>query len=1177
VRVAVLGPVEVVDGGVPVDAGTPKQRAILAALVLHRPRAVAVDALVDLIWGDRPPPLPLSSLHGYVSGLRRVVEPRRAARARASVLVTVAPGYALRLPGEDIDVSRFEAAVDEVHRRLAVADSSALPAVPASARPADLAEMAGRLREALSLWRGTPFQELEEAGAAVAERARLAELRLVAIEDLALIRLESGEQATAAAELTAVAQRHPLRERLWALRALALARSGRQADGLATVRAIRHTLGEQLGVDPGPVLRAVELAVLRQDPAVVRTAGTALAAPAVAAPPPPPPPAPVPPGPGGGTPGGGTPGGGTPGGGGPGGGGPEPAGLVVVSADPRTWPLVGREAELAALLELLGRVRDGRTGLASLVGEPGIGKSRLVAELARRAAGDDFAVLVGRCSSDEGAPPFWPWVSVLRDLSGVLGHGALHELAGADAGSLAGLLPAAAGHDRPAAAPTVVSSSVDAERFRISDAVARVLTAAAERRPLLVVLDDLHWADQSSLRLLHHLADHLADARVLLVVTRRALPEPTGVLAEVVAGLGRRHALRLDLRGLSLGDAVELTRAVTGATPAAQWAASLHERTDGNPFFLAELLRLPGVGDIPAAVTDVVARRVARLPEATQELLRTAAVIGRQYDVDVLAAAAGHDVDAVLDDLDPALATGVVLEETMPGRFRFAHALVRDVVYHGQTATRRARRHAAVATALRDQGDERLSEAARHWLAAGPAHAGVAWRTATRAARQARSVHGYEEAAALLAAARIAQDQDRTCGPAERYDLLITHAEASQWIGDRDTQLDALDRACRAADELGDIHRLARAAVGSADGSWWTVRDRDVVHQPAVAALRRVLLELPADDSDLRCRALLTLGGELHYADAPRERDALASEGLAMARRMGDPELVAWAAATAFVATWQVANAQQRWRQVDEALALVGERSGGEVARTRLLTFRAIAGLETGRVDAMWRDIADARAGAERLRLPYPLVVLNGIELPWRAMQGRFAEAEELIAEADSLAARTAVPAREYFAVSSVFARLWQGRSAEFLPITRAMYEAEPALATSLHLLVLVRAGADAEAAAVLDRSGWVPDGVSWAATFDLAVGAHVAYAARRPQFAAQVYEQLAPHAGRPVTAGSGGALGPVDAFLALAAVAAGERTLATRHADDAAALATAWGLPLVAEWLAGLRAGGGF
>ncbi|WP_238006249.1 AAA family ATPase [Dactylosporangium sp. AC04546] len=1153
-HVAVLGPVEVLDDGVPVDAGTPKQRAILAALVLHRPRAVAVDALIDLVWGDDPPPSPLSSLHGYVSGLRRVVEPRRAARERASVLVTVPPGYALRMPDDDVDVTRFVAAVDDVHRRLVVADGSALPAVPPDAGPADLAAMATRLRAALGLWRGTPFHELEEAGGAAAERARLEELRLVAVEDLALLRLEFSEQATVAAELTALAQRHPLRERLWALRALALARSGRQADALEALQAIRGALGEELGVDPGPELRAVELAVLRQDLTVARSAGQG-AAPASA---------PVPPASAAVT---------------PTGDGAQDAGPTAVSADPSGWPLIGRDAELAALIELLGPAREGRTRLASLVGEPGIGKSRLVAELARHSADDGFAVLVGRCSDDEGAPPFWPWAGALRALSAVLGDDALRELAGADADRLAGLLPAVAGHGRraPVARVGADGASVDAERFRISDAVARLLAAAAERQPLLVVLDDLQWADASSLRLLHHLAGHLTDARLLIVVTRRPRPEPAGVLAEVVAGLGRRHALRLDLAGLSAASVVELARAVTGEAPAAPRAASLHERTDGNPFFLVELLRLPPAADIPAAVTDVVARRVARLPEATQELLRTAAVIGRQYDVDLLAAAAAHDADAVLDDLDPALADGVVLEEAALGRFRFAHALVRDVVYREQTATRRARRHAAVAAALRDDGDERLSEAARHWLAAGPAHAGVAWRTAARAARQARSIHGYEEAAALLAAARSAQAQDRSCGPADRYDLLMAHAEASRWIGDRDTQLEALAHACRAAEQLGDVERLARAAVGSADGSVWTVRDRGVVDQPAVAALRRVLRELPAGDSDLRCRALLTLAGELHYADAPRERDALAEEGLAMARRIGDPRLLAWAAATAFVATWQAANAEQRWRDVDDALALTEGRSGGDAARTHLLTFRAIAGMETGRIDEMWRDVAEARAGAERLRLMYPLLVLNHLELPWRAMQGRFAETEQLIAEADALSARTALPAREYFALSTLFVRIWQGRAGEFLPVARTMYEAAPALTIAVYLLVLVRAGHRDEAAAVLERSGWVPDGGSWAATSDLAIAAHAAYVARRPQFAAEVYERLAPYAGRPATAGSGGALGPVDAFLALAAAAAGERAMAARHADDAAALAAAWNLPLVTEWLAALRADGRF
>src|SRR5690606_26323195 len=141
-----------------------------------------------------------------------------------------------------------------------------------------------------------------------------------------------------------------------------------------------------------------------------------------------------------------------------------------------------------------------------------------------------------------------------------------------------------------------------------------------------------------------------------------------------------------------------------------------------------------------------------------------------------------------------------------------------------------------------------------------------------------------------------------------------------------------------------DIERLARAAVASADGSLWTIRAPGVVHEPAVTALRRAVRELPPGDSDLRCRALLTLGGELHYADAPRERDALAEEGLAVAQRIGDPTLRAWAAATAFVATWASPNAESRWQMVDQAIAS-GE-AADPVFRAHLLTLRAIAGME---------------------------------------------------------------------------------------------------------------------------------------------------------------------------------------------------------------------------------------
>ncbi|WP_433201098.1 BTAD domain-containing putative transcriptional regulator [Dactylosporangium sp. CS-047395] len=1237
-RVAVLGPVEVVDDGVLADAGPRKQRAILAALALHRPQAVGVDSLVELVWADAPPPAPLSSLHGYVAGLRRVLEPDRAARGRASVLVTVAPGYALRLADDDVDAARFAGVVGDVHRRLAGGDT--LPAVPAGV---DAGGLAGRLQEALALWRGEPYQELEDAPAAVAERARLAELRLLAVEDLALLRLDLGEQATVAAELTAVAGRHPLRERTWALLALALARAGRQADALEALRAVRRTLADELGVDPGPALRAAEQAVLHQTSSVVRApsaeipppsvdpgvdfavdfddeaAAVAAASPSIVpavtvAPPssvpavtvaPPSsvpaaaavPPSAVPVAPPSSVPAAAA----AP---------PSAVSAVTVASssvvsaaavagdvgtsgveavarlerrDPGSWPLVGRDGQLSTLREMLAQAERGRTRFALVTGEPGVGKSRLVEELARHARDGGFTVLVGACSPDAGAPPFWPWSLTLAGLGegngnregngngNREGNGNGNREGNGKGNSNRDGNGEGNGNGEPLS-EVGLGGSVEAERFRISDGIARRLAAAAGRAPVLVVLDDLHWGDPSSLRLLGHLADRLADARIAIVGTRRARPAPGGLLADAGERLARRHAVRVDLAGLDVDGVGELVRAVTGEVMGGERVRALQERTDGNPFFLAELLREDEPGGIPPAISDVIARRVGRLPEVTRELLRTAAVVGRSFALGVLAAATASDVDGVLDALEPALDAGVVLGEDDGERFRFGHALVRDVVYADQPAARRVRRHAAVAAALEGGGADRVIEVARHWLAAGPSRAGVAWRAAELAAGEAHRRHGYEEAAGLLLDARAAQARDAAATAVERYELLMAHAAACRRIGDRPGQLGAIDRACAAAAELGDVERLARAAVGTPDGSVWTLREHGIVHEPIVAALRRCLRELPAGDGELRCRALLALGAELYYAGTPRERDALAGEGLAMARRLGDPALFAWAVAAAAVAIWTSANAERRLALIDEAL------TGGEAIdpalRAHLLTYRMIALMEAGRVPQLREAVAAARAEAERLRLPYPLVAINGLETPLRAMEGRAAEAEELLGESHALASRTSLPAQDFSFIAPIFVRLWEDRVGDFAPLLREVYASGPVFATGFYLLVLLHGGGRADdVAGVLDRPGYaVPDPHTWSASFDLSVAAHAAFVARRPRIAAEAYARLAPLAGHLASAGSGAVIGPVDMYLALAAAATGEQALANRHADDAVALLGRWELPAVAAWFARVR-----
>src|SRR5919107_1613608 len=266
-RIGLLGATVATDASGPVNLGGPKQRALLAALALHRGRAVPVDTLADLVWNGTPPPGVSGTMQGYVAGLRRALEPGRTTRGGGTLLVTEQPGYAVRLPEQDLDTAAFEAAVASAHTTIApLADALCRGrALPAGSDAGILEALHRALEEALALWRGVPYADLGDAPAAEAERGRLEELRLLASEDRAALGILLGLHATVAAELDALTRQHPLRERAWALRALALAGSGRQADALAVLRQVRDVLDEELGLEPGPELRAVQTAVLRQE------------------------------------------------------------------------------------------------------------------------------------------------------------------------------------------------------------------------------------------------------------------------------------------------------------------------------------------------------------------------------------------------------------------------------------------------------------------------------------------------------------------------------------------------------------------------------------------------------------------------------------------------------------------------------------------------------------------------------------------------------------------------------------------------------------------------------------------------------------------------------------------------------------------------------------------------
>jgi DNA-binding SARP family transcriptional activator/RecA/RadA recombinase len=720
VEFRLLGPLEAQDGERRVDLGRPKQRVLLAVLLVHANQVVSLDRLIEELWGEEPPPQAAASLQTYVSNLRRALEPVRPARAPSRVLVSQPPGYRLVVGAGDLDAARFAALAKEGHGLLQ------------AQRPAAAARV---LRKGLALWRGPALAEVADEGFAQAERNRLEELRVAALEDRLAADLDLGGHAAAVAELEELAGRYRFRERLAGLLMLALYRSGRQAEALQAFQAARRALADELGIDPGRWLRQLETGILRQDPGLDWT-------------PPPQEPGPSP---------------------GEAGGSEGEASRVLAASVPRgpqaADELVGRDDQLAALEGVLAGARGGRGRVALVAGEPGIGKTRLAEEAARRAAAAGMQVAWGRCPEGDGAPALWPWAQVVRQLAAEFGPGQLAAMLGPSAAWLGPLMPELA-EPAPPAGPRPVAD-LGAARFQLNQAVAGLLRRLAEARPLLVVVDDLHWADVPSLSLLAFLAGELHDAGLVVVGTYRDVEAPAGrPLADTLGALAREPVVeRISLGGLGRADVAALIGRAIGGRPAEPLVEAVADRCGGNPFFITELVRLlqserrlaaPDAAaaarrDIPVGVRDVLRARLARLPAQTSTVLMVAAVAGRGFGLDLIEAATGLDDEPALDAAEAAVLAGLVIEDDRAaGRYRFAHALVRETIYEDISRARRARLHARVVDALvATRGPEPgpAAEMAYHcWQAAPVIGATRALPHLLRAGEQAIAQLAYEAA-----------------------------------------------------------------------------------------------------------------------------------------------------------------------------------------------------------------------------------------------------------------------------------------------------------------------------------------------------------------------------------------------------------------------------------------------
>ena len=601
----------------------------------------------------------------------------------------------------------------------------------------------------------------------------------------------------------------------------------------------------------------------------------------------------------------------------------EPSGLPPVLAVSSDADLVGRTAELEVLTKLWNEAVDGNRRVALVSGEPGIGKTRLVRELARNAAQGGGSLLFAGRSDPELVVPLEPFAEGFR---------AALTTWPPEAGALL-TAPSLEPILRPAGTHAGVAET---ERPKLFGAVVEALVAAQRHAPLLLALDDLHWADETTLLLLRQLLRAAAD-RLLVVATYRDTEVGRGhPLANLLADLRREDGVvRIALRGLELPGVLRLLRA--DGAEAAALAARIHTETEGNPFFVTEVLRhlaeqghlrarpeggtvevvgVPETIDVPEGIREVVGRRLSRLSAGCNELLAVASVIGRHFGARVLADVGDTSMDRVLDGIDEAMRAGVVVaDEGAVATFAFSHALVRETLLSELSTVQRLRLHLAVADALRTR-EGAVAEVAHHLIEAGPVgDLRVMGEAAVLAAADARfRLAAFEDAANLARRALTLLDGNDDL----RCDLLTILGDAL--IGASDMSgITHLGEAAAIARRLRDAERIARPVSYALRAG---VPRPEM--PPFVEAAHDALTLLPSEPTAVRARlrAVLALSGN---SGDRREAEALTSEILEEARGLGDAEATIYAGLARADVLLGQGRAEEAGDVLDGVVAVIGE------------------------------------------------------------------------------------------------------------------------------------------------------------------------------------------------------------------------------------------------------------
>ena len=830
----------------------------------------------------------------------------------------------------------------------------------------------------------------------------------------------------------------------------------------------------------------------------------------------------------------------------------------------------GPRAALAEALDGAAAERERRT--VFVLGEAGIGKTRLVSELAQAAHARGSVVLAGRCD-EELDLPYQPFAEALEHLTAHAPPELLRQHVAVYGDSIARLVPALRASLPSDSAPTMPG---DSDRYLLYSAVEGLLEAAVGERALVLVLEDLHWADLPTLLMLRRLlTSPRASAMVVIGTARTAGLAEEHPLRQLLADLHREPLIeRFELEGLKPEDVGALLRDVELpdlADGGDELARSLTATTNGNPFFVTELVRSlvetrpsgeplgrsdgPLDLELPSSVTETLARRIGRLGPETATCLRAAAAIGNEFEAQLLGIVAERE--SVAEPLDTAVAAGLLAElPGRPGSYRFAHALVARHLYSELGSGARIDLHRRIAVALERRisgGAVRVADLARHWLAAStPPDYDKAIRYTSLAGDEASATIAPDEAcrwyevALDLVAKRAHPSAD------ERCELLIKLGEAERQAGRpafRTTLLQAADL----AQKLGDRAALVRAVLSNSRGLQSGTGETDL---EKIEACDAALASIGEEDSGERARLLAMKAVELTFSDRVELRFKLTDAALAIARRLDDPFVLSSVLNTRFLTIWVPDTHAERLSNTLEALA-ASEASGELVARFYANHQRIQVCIEAGELDEARRLGVTERQLAEHMRWPTALWYATSHAADLAMIDGDLAAAEALANKAFQVADGTEPDAFACYTAQLSYLFYEGGRLGEFVPMLEQVVDENPGIPGFRSILALALLAAervdDSRRVLRIDGDTGFQE-LARDVTFlsVVCIFARVAGRVGDAEAAELLYRLLEPFA--PLIAYPGfAAWGPVALFLGELATARGDLTAAERHLRAAA------------------------